>query len=797
MDSLFQDVRFALRLLARQKGFTAVAVLTLALGVGANTAIFSIVNRTLLAPLPFGDADRLVQVWETLKLPTEYYAQNTPAPGTLEIWNAHSESADGLAAYSVATVTLTGGGEPEQLTAIRASVNLLDVFKIAPVLGRNFQPSDDVAGAPDVVLLTHQLWTRRFNRDPAVVGQTISINGAPALIAGVMPPEVPLSLRPVDLWMPIRLRAAEGKWNRMLWVVARLKPGVTPASFQRQLDAGMHADGPDKMDVNVGVNVQPMDAEVRGGVRPDLVMVFSVTLAVLLIACTNIATMLMARSIVRRRELSVRAALGAGRGRLVRMLLVESLVLGLAGAAAGMVIGAWSLGAIRAAMPDALALQISGAIDGRVLIFSIAVALATSLVFGLAPIVGLSSRTLTVTSRSGDGQERSALRWLRSSLVVVEMALAVVLLAGAALLVKTFATIVTTTTGFSAEHVLTAQVYRNNASAEARTEFYSRLVEELSTSPGVAAVGLINGMPLRFTGGGSGFEGEGAKVAGGFVPGHDRIVSAGYFDAMSIPILRGERFTGRERPDVDPVAIVSQAMSDALWGAGVDPIGRRIRLGSTDSWRRVIGVAGDIRLSQTIAFRPHVYFPFTQMPSSQRAPGDVIVKTTGEPSAFGPQLRAAVARVDADQPVASILTLDQLLARSVGRRRFTLTLMGAFAALALTLAAIGIYGVLSYTVRRRTREIGVRLAIGATSARVRADVLGHGLRLAGLGAAIGLALAYALARWASSLVPGLSTPQAVPMVSAAALLILVAAIACDIPARRAMRVDPISALRAE
>ncbi|HEX5217651.1 MAG TPA: ABC transporter permease, partial [Vicinamibacterales bacterium] len=458
METLVQDVRFALRLLARQPGFTAVAVLTLALGVGANTAIFSIVNRTLLAPLPFGDPDRLVQVWETLRLPTEYYAQNTPAPGTFEIWNAHGESADGLAAYSVATLTLTGGGDPEQLTAIRASVNLMDVLKIAPAMGRNFQPSDDVVGAPGVVILTHRLWMRRFNQDPAVVGRTISINGAPALVAGVLPPEVPLSLRPVDLWVPIRLQASEGKWNRMLWVVARLKPGVTPESFQRQLDAGMHADGPDKMDAEVGVNVQPMDAEVRGGVRPDLIMVFSVTLAVLLIACTNIATMLMARSIVRRRELSVRAALGAGRGRLVRMLLVESLMLGLAGAAAGVVIGASSLGAIRAAMPDALALQISGTIDGRVLAFSTVVALATALVFGLAPVAGLSTRTLTVTSRTGDGQERRGLRWLRSSLVVVEMALAVVLLAGAALLVKTFAAIVTTPTGFSSEHVLTAQV---------------------------------------------------------------------------------------------------------------------------------------------------------------------------------------------------------------------------------------------------------------------------------------------------------------------------------------------------
>jgi putative ABC transport system permease protein len=793
LESLFDDMRFASRVLLRRPAFTAVAVATLALGIGANTAIFSVVNRTLLSPLPFASPDRLVQVWETV--PSMNIDKNTPAPATLDLWRARTTSVERFGAYTVGTANITGGGEPERVAMLRASADLLRVLTLPLALGRNFTDDEDHYGAPRVVILTDRFWSRRFGRDPGVLGRAVVLNGERATIVGVLTADVPLSIKDSDMWTPLALTPSEGRQSRMLWVVARVKPAVTASGIQQELDAVMHQPGPGSLDAGIGVNVLPLVEELRGGVRPDLLLVFSVSAVVLLIGCANVATMLLARGVARQRELRMRASLGAGRVRLARMLLIESFVLGLAGGAGGFVTGAWAVGVIEALMPASLASTVTGGMDLRVLAFTAALAMLTTLVVGAAPAFAVTGRRLMTSTRSGGDEERGVLRFLRSGLVVTEMALAVVLLAAAGLLVRSFAAIVATPTGFSSQSVLTAQIPRGDENDERRTEFYRQLIDRLSSLSGVESVGLINGVPLRFTGGGSGFTIDNGRTP--MVSGHHRIVSAGYFSAMGIPLVRGQLFRPAESAAGERVAVVSESFAAEAWGADVDAIGRRFRWGADGSWIRVVGVSGDIRLSRTLPVEPHVYLPFTQVQYGVYMPSDVVIKTTQDPLTIAPGVRQIVRELDANQPVASILTLDELLGRSVGRRRFTLTLMASFAGLALVLATIGIYGVVSYLVSRRTREIGIRLAIGATRGQVRRAVLSQGLGLAMLGVAIGTVLSIELTQWTRAVVPGLAAPQALPMTAAAALLVAVAAVACDIPARRAMRVDPMTALRAD
>jgi predicted permease len=791
MDTLIQDARFAARMLWRERGFTAVAVVTLALGIGANTAIFSIVNRTLLRPLPFGHPESLVHVWETL--PEQGILQNNPAPDTFDLWRSRTSLVTGMAAYTSATTNISGDGQAERLRGLRASANLLSVMEIQPEAGRGFRPDEDRFGAPRVVMLTDQLWARRYHRDPSVVGRTVTLDREPALVTGILPAELPLSLANVDVWIPLALKPTESKQSRMLWVVARTRPGVSAVTLEKDLDAAMHREGTGRMPDGIGVAVASMDEQLRGGVKPDLLMIFAVSAAVLLIACANVATMLLARGLTRRPEMAVRASLGAGRSRLARMLLIESAVLGLIGGAAGLLLGAWSVRAIQYLMPAQLASVVNGGLDAKVLAFSLITATVTALVAGLAPLAGSLSGSLVVTGRNPGGLDRRSTRWLRSIVVAGQMALAVVLLSGTALLTRTFVAIALTPTGFSSESVLTAEVPRIDTDDARRTDFYARLIERLSTTPGVRAAGLINGVPIRWAGGGSGFTIDGPAPRS--VNGHHRIVSAGYFSAMSIPLLQGSVFTGGERKDDESVVVVSRSFADAAWPDGVSAVGQHIRWGADGSSSRVIGVVADVRLTRTAPPEPHVYLPFTQVQYQPYAPGDVVLKTAGPPGAMAGTLREAVRSLDPNQPVASVMTMDEIMARSLGRRRFTLSLMGTFALLALVLCAVGIYGVLNYSVRRQTRDIGVRIAIGATRGRVRAGVLRRGLALAATGAVAGVLASVLLARWMMSVVPGLTSLEPWPIAAAAAILVLVSVAACDIPARRAMRVDPVTALR--
>jgi predicted permease len=785
------DFRVAGRTLWRQRGFTVAAAATLALGIGANTAVFSIINRTLLTELPFAHPEQLVEVWETL--PSQNVAENTPAPATFDYWREQSRLAVSFAAYTSSTTNITGDGAPEQLRALRASASLLSVLGVQPLLGRGFTADDDRFGGPGVVMLTHGFWVRRFQADRSIVGRVVTLDGNSSTVAGVLPENLPTSLRSVDVWVPLALKPTESRESRMLWVVGRMKAGVSPAALQQELDAAMHRPGDDQPFEGIGVTVKRMDDELRGGVRPDLLLIFAVSGVVLLIACANIATMMLARGLTRHREMAIRASLGAGRARLARLLVAESAMLGLVGGAAGLIVGAWSSRVLQSLMPAALAGIVSGGLDSRVLAFTFAIAMASALAAGLAPLAGIGRGSLMVTSRTSDGQERKSAGLVRAGLVSAQMALAVVLLSGAALLTRTFVAIVRTPTGFTPTGVLTAQVPRADADDARRTEFYERLLDATRRIPGVTSAGLINGVPVRWTGGGSGFAVDEGKNAS--VPAHHRIVSSQYFASMGIPILSGETFSGSERKGAEAVAIVSESFAKAAWGDPKVALGRRIRWGADGSWIRVIGVAGDIRLLPSRPPEPHVYLPFTQVQFSPYAPSDVVLKTDGDPAALAGALREAVRAIDPNQPVAAVMTMNGVISRAMGGRRFTLSLMAVFAALALVLCAVGIYGVLSYTVSRRTREFGVRIAIGATGGRVRLGVVRQGLSMTLTGALCGSAAAVLMSRWLATVVPGLTALDAAPVAAAAAILVAVSAIAADIPARRAMRVDPITALR--
>jgi predicted permease len=796
MEPLFQDVRFAFRLARRDRAFTAVAVLTLALGIGANTALFTVLNGTLLQPLPFRDPASLVLAWETV--PAQDIDANTPAPATLADWRARARTVESLAPMTTTIENITGDGEPERLLLVRASAALMPTLGVTPAIGRPIRADEDRPGGARVLLLSDDLWTRRYARDPAIVGRTVRLDGEPATVIGVLPRNLPLPLPNVDGWIPLALRPDEAaSESRMLWLFGRLAPGATTAAADAELSALLRARTRSSAG-EVGARVEPIDESVRGRVRPDLLLAFSGTAIVLLIACVNVAMMLLARGAGRQRELAIRIAAGASRMRVLRQLVAENLVLAGAGGAAGLLFAMWTLQGLTAAVPEALRTEIVPRLDWRVLWFAAAASCSTLLVFGVLPAIASTRRDGASTLAAGARvTERAGVRTIRGALIVVEVAVTVLLVSAAALLGRTFTALLRTDLGFSPEHVLTLEVPRNDAPGETperRLTFYRALESRLGAVPGVRAVGLTNGLPVRFTGGGSGFFPEGA-APDGFVSGNHRIVNASYFSALGIPIVEGRTFADADRRETQPVAIVSRSFANRAW-RGRDPIGRRFTWGPPapdNPWITVVGVAGDVRLARSIEPTPHVYFAFTQV--HEYVTSDVAVRVDGDPLAVAQAVRAAIHALDADQPVAKVATYPRLLSDSVGRRRFTLSLMATFAALALVLAGVGLYGVIAFVVSRRTREIGVRLALGAAARDVHMGVLRDGLRLALAGSGAGVALSLAAVRWASTWLPGMARLDAMSMGAAVAAVAFTALISCHLPARRAARVNPVTALR--
>jgi putative ABC transport system permease protein len=799
-----RDLRFALRRLARAPGFAAAAILCLALGIGANTAIFSVINAVLLRPLPHQEPQRLVGLWESSQFRDT--DRNSVSPANYQDWRSAGTSFSGMAAVYDGSASLTGGGQPEEVSVQGATANLFEVLGISAEIGRSFIAADDAPGAADVALLSHGLWRRRFSGDPSIVGAIIQLDGKPVTVVGVMPPwaeSIGREPRPA-LWVPMRLDPARDyreTSGRYLQAVGRLAPGVTVERAQADLAtiaARLEAEYPD-FNSGWSVNVIPLTEQIVGSVRRPLALLGGVVLLVLLIACGNVANLVLAQATVRRREMAVHAALGASALALGRRLLVESLVIALAGGVLGVLVAWWCTDAL-VALASGLPRTHEIGVDGAALAFTLAVSLAAGVGFGLVPAMHVARGDLHGDLKEGGRSSGGRGSRTRSLLVAAQVAGSLVLLVGAALLLKSFARLHDVELGFNPERVLTARVSLGGEryeEEERQVRFFEELVGRVRALPGVRAVGAINWLPLsgqrsatRMT-----IEGE-PPTAPGQEPGADvRAVDPGFFAAMEIPVVRGRPIEEGDRAGVPRSVVVSRSFA-ARYLPGRDPIGRRIHMEWGDTLvGTVVGVVGDVRHTGVDSIvEPTVYWALPQFPHSFMT---LVVRTEDAPERLANALVAQVRALDPDQPVADLKTYDQWLGGALARRRFTLLLLGGFAGLALVLTAIGLYGTTAYGVVQRTRELGIRSALGARRSDLLWSVLRQAVLVVGLGAAVGFVLALALSQLLSSLLFEVSATDPAVFVAITLLLLAVGVAAGLLPARRATRVDPMIAIRAE
>jgi predicted permease len=810
---VFKEIRYAARMLLKRPGFSLIAVLTLALGIGANTAIFSVVNATLLRPLPFNDPERVVIVWGALPKLGSTLPNSTP---NFEGLKAKAQTFERLAAFRSWSWQLTGGAEPELLRGARVSAGFFEAVGAGPILGRTFTPEEDVENHAPVVVISHDLWQRHFGGDRDVIGKPIALTGQNAMVIGVMPdgfqfpgganmiPGLQFALQN-DVWMPIRFteeeRGRHGNLN--LAVIGRLKPGVSAAQGQTELNA-IQKDLP-LGTIEFGLNVVPLHQQMVGTIRKPLLVLLATVALVLLIACANIANLLLARATARQKEIAIRAALGAARRRIIGQLLTESLLLSLAGGAIGLLLAVWGNSLLVSLIPRDVPRINDVGVDARILLFTLAISIVTGLVFGLVPALQASRFDLNQTLKEGlrGGSAGAGQNRLRSLLVVSEVAMALVLLIGAALLMKSFMRLLDVKPGFNPDHVLTLNIqlpslppsrYENR---DAQAAFFQQLMTRLQAVPGVENAGAVLSLPLSGASESSDliFAGQESAEFNGHRPNADyTIVTPEYFSTLQIPLLQGRYFTAQDKQDAPLAVIVNDTLAARVW-PGESPLGKRFRVGFEEKQREVVGVVGSIKQVKLDAeARSAMYLPHLQSPT----PGlTVLVRTRGEPLAMASAVRQEVRALDKDVPVTQVQTMEKVLGASVAQPRFSMLLVGLFAALALVLSAVGIYGVMAYAVSRRAHEIGVRMALGAGAGQVLKLVLKDGMTLAFAGIALGLLGAFALTRLMASLLFGIGAKDPVTFVSVAAFLALVAFIACYIPARRATKVDPLVALRNE
>ena len=795
---LLTDLRYALRMMRRTPLFTAAVVLTTALAIAANTAIFSVVNAVMLRPLPFHEPDRLVQVAE------KNDRLNLPIFGASVLnfvsWRDETRSFEGLAAVASGAYTLTGTGDPEQIAGNRISPALTRVLGVAPILGRAFADDEEKPGAAAVALVGEGLWRRRFGADPALVGRTIVLNDAPTTVVGIVPAGLNL-ISGGEIYLPLAIDPArEIRLNHVIFVVGRLRPGVTLRQAQEEMDAVATRIGtryPEVRDWGVRL-VTFFDTFVGAPLRTGLLVLLGAVAFVLLIACANIANLLLARASARQREIAVRSALGAGRGRLARQLLTESVVLSAAGGVAGLVGAFWALGAVDRVLPPNT-LPVSGVrVDGTVTLFALGLTLVTGLLFGLAPAWRLArggvEPILKGTGRGSSGRFGAR---LRNGLSMAEIALATVLLIGAGLLIRTFANLERVRLGFEPDRLVTFQLSPPPTKyplAGGAPLLYQALLDSLRSLPGVRAAAVSSGLPFgqgNYTTHPMLTTGASVLPPEALVPIDWRIVSPGYFRTMAIPLLRGREFTDADGP-ASPVVIVSQATARRFWG-DLDPLGRTlVRSADRRTAFTVVGVVGDVRSTALNQDSPAVYYA---MAARVWPLMDVAVRTDLPPDSLLPGIRQKVREIDAQLALANVRTMDEWVRNSAAQPRLVALLLGGFAAGALLIAALGIYGVLAYSVSQRSQEIGVRMALGARPARVLRLVVGEGLAIAAAGIGLGLLGGLGLGRAVSSLVYGVTVRDPATFLSTAALSLAVALAACTIPARRAARVDPLVALR--
>ena len=809
LDSLRRDVVFSVRLLRRQPSFTIVALAALALGIGANTAIFSVVDTVLWRPLPYPDADRIMSLAE--QRPREGRMFGAVSPADFFDWRLDAKSFIAMAAWSSGAMNMTDAGEPERIRTLSVSPGFLDVLALPPVVGRNFRGEEEIDGRDQVVLLTDAFWRRRFGAAPDVVGRKVAFNGYPYEVIGILPPRFWWPER-TDVVIPLALddhdRTLRGA--HFLFVIGRLAPGASARNAREELDVIGSRLAQAYPDDNAGhfPNMRTLREEWVGDVRTALLVLLGAVACVLLIACANVATLLLARASARQRELSVRRAIGATRGQLIRQMLTESAVMSAAGGAVGVLVAGWCLSVFRTVMPAQL-LQLPGVdgvgVDSRVLLAALVASAATGLLFGVLPALASSDQriSLALNEESRGGGSGLRARRLRAALVVAELAFSLMLLAGAALLIVSFRNLLDVPTGFRSAELETVRLtlpgtrYPDKARAAA---FFAEAMDRLRALPGVQGVAATSAPP--FTGIDSRLNLDIEPQLVDLKPpvrAHPRLVSSDYFGTLGIPLVRGRSFTDRDDSAAPAVAVINETAARRYW-PNVDPIGARISLGSPTRWMQVVGIVGDVRYeSLDVEPEPEAFIPMRQgfdaLGAGLARSMTLMIRTTNPPASMAPAVRSIVKAVDSQQPVDLMRSMDELIAESLGGQRLNFVLVSAFAVLALVLTAAGLYGVMAYVVAERTKEIGVRMALGASSRQVVSMVLGQAGMMMSVGIVIGVAGSLAMSRAIGSLLFGVSALEPRIYAVVTILLAIVALCAAAVPSLRATKIDPLVAIR--
>ena len=817
METLLKDIRYGIRGLVKRPGFTVIALITLALGIGANTAIFSVINAVLLRPLQFKDPEQLAIIWEDAAFAG--FPQNTPAPANYFDWKNQNQSFADMAACAEASFNITGGGEPERVMAFSVTSNFFPLFGVQPLIGRGFLPEEDRPGSNRVVVLSHSLWQSRYGGDPQILNREILLNGEKHTVVGVMPASFQFLEREVRMWVPIAFTSEDitNRGGHYLKVIARLKPGVTMTQAQADMNAVMARivkDYPNEtFDGKLGAIVMPLREQLVGETRSSLVVLLVAVAFVLLIACANVAGLLLARAVSRRREIALRVALGASRLRVVRQLLTESLLLAAVAGVLGSLLAYWSFAFLQGLVPPEMALLTSLNLDTRILAFTLLISIVTGVIFGLVPALQSANIDLNDALKQTSTRATSTGR-LRNALIVSEVALSLVLLVGAGLLIQTLFQLFRQYSMLEPEKVLTLRTVLPReswgdregkySSPQQRNNFYEQVLQRVEHMPGVVSAGYSTSVPLLWKGGTSGFYPEGVKdpIPGMAYDANHRQVTPDYLKTMNIPLRQGRYFTKGDNEHALPVAIINETMARQYW-PGQNALGRRFKIGDPDDperpWTTIVGIVADVRqMGIDEPVKAEMYLPNRQITHNPWfIPRDLAIRTNGDPMQLVGAVRQAIREVDPDQPVSNVATMAEVLGDEAAQRRMGMIMLVAFASLALVLASIGIYGVLAYFVTQHTNEIGVRLALGATPRNILFLVLKKGMGLTLIGVAIGVAASFAFTRWMSSMLFGVKASDPLTFVAVPLLLGLVALLACAIPARRATKVDPMVALRYE
>jgi predicted permease len=816
MGNLVADFRYGFRILLRNPGFTLAAIVVLALGIGANTAIFSIVNAVLLRPLPYQDAPRIMQVWHVP--PAKSFPGMTffsVSPANYLDWRSQNRSFEQMAAYGFASFNVGGDERPEAIRGAAVAPGFFSILRVQPVLGRTFSPEEDRPGQGQVVILGHTLWRDHFAADPGIVGRSVLLDGRPYTVVGVMPPKFKFPAW-AELWVPLawanEKRAVRGNHNYM--VIGRLKPEVAVQQAKADLgaiSARLEQQYPED-DKGWGATVVPLREEIVGDVRPALLVLLGAVAFVLLIACANVANLVLAKTLARKKEIAIRTSLGASRAAVLRQILAETLLLSLSGGALGLFLARFWITLIQKFLADRLPSATEITLDAPVLAFTLFLALFAGILAGLLPAIRFTRTDVNEALKQGQsrGSSDSSRSNTHGLLVVSEVALSLVLLIGAGLMIRSLLRLSSVQPGFDPNNVLTARLTvpgTKFSSPAAQINFYDQVLRQVRATPGVESAGLIDSLPMNNGGSHQPVAVEGQAV----VPMADqpevdvRMVSPGYLRAMRVPVLRGRDLSDADVAARPPVVFISESMAKRFW-PNENPIGKHITLTFfSDVRREVAGVVGDVKQDSLDQTRPveTLYWPLSQLtvpPPSEawRSFGmSLAVRTSADPASAISGVTSAVHRVDPETPVVGVVTMEGLISASLSPQRFNVFLLGAFAGLALVLAAVGIYSVLSYSVRRRVREIGIRMALGATPSDVLQLVVADGMKPILLGVALGLAAAFALSRVVTSLIYGVRAADPLTFAGVALLLVAVGLLATILPAYRATRVEPVRTLREE